>query len=59
MDILAILQLLGGVGLFLFGMSQMSSSIEKLAGSGLERILETVTTSKKKGVGAGVNGQRN
>ncbi len=51
MDILAILQLLGGVGLFLFGMSQMSSSIEKLAGSGLERILETVTTSKKKGVG--------
>lgn len=29
----------------------MSSSIEKLAGSGLERILETVTTSKKKGVG--------
>jgi len=51
MDILAILQLLGGVGLFLFGMSYMSSSIEKLAGSGLERILETVTTSKKKGVG--------
>ena len=51
MDILAILQLLGGVGLFLFGMSQMSWSIEKLAGSGLERILETVTTSKKKGVG--------
>lgn len=51
MDILAILQLMGGVGLFLFGMSQMSSSLEKLTGSGLERILERVTTSKKKGVG--------
>ncbi|MBR1773580.1 MAG: Na/Pi symporter [Eubacterium sp.] len=51
MDIISILQLLGGIGLFLFGMSQMSSSLEKLTGSGLERILERVTTSKKKGVG--------
>lgn len=52
MDILSILQLLGGVGLFLYGMSLMGSSLEKLAGSGLERILEKLTTSKKKGVGA-------
>ena len=52
MDILSILQLFGGIGLFLFGMSLMSSSLEKLTGSGLERVLETVTTSKKKGVGA-------
>lgn len=51
MDILSVLQLFGGIGLFLFGMSHMGSSLEKLAGSGLERILETVTTSKKKGVG--------
>lgn len=51
MDILSILQLLGGVGLFLYGMSLMGSSLEKLAGSGLERILEKLTTSKKKGVG--------
>jgi Na+/phosphate symporter len=51
MDILDILQLLGGVGLFLYGLSLMSSSLEKLAGSGLERILEKLTTSKKKGVG--------
>ena len=52
MDILSILQLFGGIGLFLFGMSLMSSSLEKLTGSGLERVLETLTTSKKKGVGA-------
>ena len=52
MDILSVLQLLGGVGLFLYGMSLMGSSLEKLAGSGLERILEKLTTSKKKGVGA-------
>lgn len=52
MEILSVLQLLGGVGLFLYGMSLMGSSLEKLAGSGLERILEKLTTSKKKGVGA-------
>ncbi len=51
MDILSVLQLLGGVGLFLYGMSLMGSSLEKLAGSGLERILEKLTTSKRKGVG--------
>ncbi len=48
----AALELLGGVGLFLFGMSLMGSSLEKLAGSGLGKILETLTTSKKRGVGA-------
>ena len=51
MDILDILQLLGGIGLFLYGLSSMSSSLEKLTGSGLERLLEKVTTSKKKGMG--------
>ncbi|MCI8509036.1 MAG: Na/Pi symporter [Lachnospiraceae bacterium] len=51
MDILSVLQLLGGIGLFLYGMSLMGSSLEKLAGSGLERILEKLTTSKRKGVG--------
>ena len=62
MDILSILQLLGGIGLFLYGMSLMGSSLEKLAGSGLERILEKLTTGKNKaagyikgwGLGAGV-----
>lgn len=51
MDILSILQLLGGIGLFLYGMSLMGSSLEKLAGSGLERILEKLTTGKRKGIG--------
>ena len=51
MDVLSILQLLGGIGLFLYGMNLMGSSLEKLAGGGLERILEKLTTSKRKGVG--------
>lgn len=52
MNIISILELFGGVGLFLFGMSLMGSSLEKIAGSKLEKIMETLTTSKKKGVGA-------
>lgn len=51
MDVLSILKLFGGIGLFLYGMSLMGSSLEKLAGGGLERILEKLTTSKRKGVG--------
>lgn len=51
MDILSVLQLLGGIGLFLYGMSLMGASLEKLAGSGLERILEKLTTGKRKGIG--------
>ena len=47
-----VLELFGGIGLFLFGMNLMGSSLKKLAGSGLEKILATLTTSKRKGVGA-------
>lgn len=50
-DIISVLQLFGGVGLFLFGMSLMGSSLETLAGGSLQKILETLTTSSKKGVG--------
>lgn len=51
MDILTILPLLGGIGMFLFGMDLMGSYLSKLAGSSLERILERFTTSKKKSIG--------
>ncbi len=51
-ELLNVLNLFGGIGLFLFGMNLMGSSLEKLAGSGLEKILQTFTTSKRKGVGA-------
>ncbi|MBR0146306.1 MAG: Na/Pi cotransporter family protein [Eubacterium sp.] len=51
MDIIAILQLFGGVGLFLYGMSFMTSSLEKVAGSGMERILGKLTTGRSKWTG--------
>ena len=48
MDIIAILKILGGIGLFLFGMSFMTSSLEKVAGSGMERVLGKLTTGRNK-----------
>ena len=48
MDVISVLQLFGGVGLFLFGMNFMSSSLEKVAGSGMERILGRLTTGRSK-----------
>lgn len=35
--------LLGGIGLFLYGINFMSSALEKLAGNNLRRILERMT----------------
>ena len=51
MNIMSVLQLLGGLGLFLYGMSLMCTSLEKLAGSGLERVLEKITTGRSKAGG--------
>lgn len=39
------LGLLGGLGLFLYGMKQMSTGIEKAAGEKLHRILEVLTSN--------------
>ena len=51
MDVTSVLELFGGVGLFLFGMSYMGQSLEHLAGNGLERILQTLTSGKNKVIG--------
>ena len=55
MSLVDILQLLGGVGLFLFGMSFMTSSLEKVAGSGMERVLGRLTTGRSK-IGGRIKG---
>lgn len=56
MDIFGILTLVGGLALFLYGMSVMGNSLEKLSGGRLERILEKLTSNPIKAVllGAGV-----
>lgn len=50
MNVYDILNLLGGIALFLFGMHTLSASLEKLAGGKLETWLEKATSRPIKGV---------
>lgn len=54
MDIYSILQLIGGVGLFLYGMKYLGASLEHMAGARLEKTLEKLTDNRFKGLGLGV-----
>lgn len=56
MDIFDILNMIGGLALFLFGMHVMGEGLTRASGGRLERILEKLTSSTIKGVllGAGV-----
>ena len=58
MDVFAVLNLIGGLALFLFGMNTMGDGLEKLSGGKLEKLLEKITSNKFKGflVGALVTG---
>lgn len=49
-----IISLCGGLGLFLYGMTLMSDSIEKVAGAKLRKILEIFTTNRFAGMIVGV-----
>ena len=51
MDLFDILTLLGGVGMFLFGMNLMGAALKNLAGGSLEKVLEKLTTGKNKFTG--------
>lgn len=48
-----ILPLLGGLGLFLFGMQMMSTNLEAVAGSKMKRIVEKLTANRFLGVAVG------
>ncbi len=56
MDIFSLFTLCGGLAFFLFGMSTMSSSLEKLAGGRLEQMLKKMTGNLFKSLllGAGI-----
>ncbi len=53
MNLIDFLPLLAGIGLFLYGMNVLGSSLEKIAGAGLEKMLERLTSSRIKGVALG------
>ena len=48
--ILTIVKLLGGLGLFIYGMKLMGDGLENAAGEGLKKILEKVTRNPLIGV---------
>ncbi len=50
MDIFGVLQLLGGLCLFLFGMETMGDGLKRASGSKLEEILSRLTSNVPKGV---------
>lgn len=50
MDIYSILTLIGGLAFFLYGISIMSSGLEKIAGGKLEKLLKKMTSNPIKGL---------
>ena len=56
MTVFMVFSLLGGLGLFLYGMKMMSDGLENMAGDRLRRVLEFLTNRRiaAVGVGAGV-----
>ena len=56
MDIFSLFTLCGGLAFFLYGMTTMSKSLEKMAGGRLERLLKRMTSNPMKGLllGAGI-----
>lgn len=50
MTIFNLFSLLGGLGMFLYGMKVMGDNLEKCAGGKLEKILEKLTSNKYKGI---------
>jgi phosphate:Na+ symporter len=54
MDLFGILEMIGGLALFLFGMSLMGTGLEKSAGNKLKGLLERLTSKKLNGFLMGV-----
>ena len=50
MDLFALFTLVGGLALFLYGMTVMGNGLEKVSGGRLERTLEKMTSNPAKGV---------
>ena len=55
MDLFGLLELIGGLALFLFGMNLMGTGLEKSAGNKLKGLLERLTSKKLNGFLMGVS----
>ncbi|MCR5331454.1 MAG: Na/Pi cotransporter family protein [Lachnospiraceae bacterium] len=54
MSILSVFQLIGGIGLFLYGMKYLGTSLQNVAGARLEKTLEKFTDNRFKGFSLGI-----
>ena len=54
MGLTSVLALIGGVAMFIFGMKLMGESLENMAGSALERVLEKATSTRFRGLLVGL-----
>jgi phosphate:Na+ symporter len=52
--ITSIFQMLGGVGLFLYGIKLMSETLQEISGEKLRRLFSTVTKTPVRGIGVGI-----
>lgn len=50
---LSVLMLIGGIGMFLYGMNLLGEALQNMAGAGLEKILKRLTNNKIKGATVG------
>ena len=50
MDIFGVLSFVGGLAMFLYGMSAMGDGLTKLSGGKLEKILENLSSNRVKAV---------
>ena len=50
MDIFSVFTLLGGLAFFIFGMNQMSRSLERIAGEKMELIINRMTRNRFSGL---------
>ncbi len=53
MSVLMVFSLLGGLGMFLYGMKMMSDGLEAVAGDRMRRVLEVLTNKRIAAVGVG------
>ena len=53
MDIMKIIEMIGGLALFLYGMHVLSAGLEKAAGGKMESVLKKMTSNRLKGLALG------
>ena len=54
MNVMTLLQLMGGLGLFLYGINAMGDGLEQAAGNRMKKLLEALTKNRFLGMLTGI-----